>query len=105
MTVPLFDVPSACPAGLHISKTLEAHIEQLKEKSLLDTSGQLVAEVLLMLAGRLDAMSSDPHVKAYSISQISAQLLTWWEKLPELPEGREGGLDLASALAALPVAL
>lgn len=102
MTAPLFESPYPLPSSLNISKTLETHIDQLKDKNVLDTSGELVAEVLLMLAGRLDAMSSDPGVKAYSISQISAQLLTWWEKLPALPEGSEDGLNLASALAALP---
>ena len=103
MSVPLFEVESA-GGGLNVSDALNAHITALDDSGGLDSAGQLVAEVLRMLASRLDQMSRDPHVKAYAISQISAQLLTWWDKLPPLAEGVEDGLDLAKVLSTLPAA-
>lgn len=104
MDVPLFEVRQPAGGGLDVSSALSAHIEKLSEAGELDSGAGLVAEVLKMLAARLDQMSVDPHVKAYSISQISAQLLTWWEKLPELEDSEASGLDLASVLADLPAA-
>lgn len=103
MSVPLFEIEANTP-GLNVSAALDAHICKLAESGALDSAGSLVAEVLKMLAARLDQMSRDPHVKAYSISQISAQLLTWWEKLPAPVDSGEDGLDLASVLASLPSA-
>lgn len=103
MSLPLFEV-EADTSGLNVSAALDAHIDKLAESGALDSAGQLVAEVLKMLSARLDQMSRDPHVKAYSISQISAQLLTWWEKLPAMADTGEDSLDLAKVLSSLPAA-
>ena len=104
MSVPLFQLPvTAVPK--RITSACNQHIDQLREVGELDSGGELVAEILLVLTSKLDEMTADPRVKAYSISQISAQVLTWFEKLPELETTSDSDhLDLASVLAKLPSA-
>lgn len=75
----LFPAPSAPSSPVLVAA--EAHIQDLRDRGLLDPAGNVLAELVLHLAANLGTTT-----KAYALANLSHELREALEQLPSEPE-------------------